>query len=236
MTSLEQATVRNAILARLSPADFGVLAPHLEPVRLRLRDMVAQQHEPITHALFPERGMISILANTSVGQIEVGLIGREGFLGIPIALGMSKAPHGFMVQAEGDAYQLGADDLRSALKSSPGLSALLLRYVHAMLAQTASTAFSNASFTLESRLARWILMTHDRADGDELSLTHEFLSMMLGVARPGVTIAVQILEGNHLIRATRGRITVLNRAKLQDLADDSYGAAEAEYVNAMGEA
>ena len=104
-----------------------------------------------------------------------------------------------------------------------------MRYTHVFMMQAAGTAYANAHFTVEQRLARWLLMMHDRADGDDLEITHEFLAMMLCVRRPGVTVATHVLEGNGLIRAKRGRITVLDRAKLIELAADSYGLAEAEY-------
>jgi CRP-like cAMP-binding protein len=162
-----------------------------------------------------------------------GIIGREGLVGVPIVLGVDRSPHGFLVQAEGKALRIATADLRAINAERPAIHAVLMRYVHALMVQTASTAFSNASFTIEARLARWILMTRDRLDSEELPLTHEFLSMMLGVRRPGVTVAVQILEGNGLIRATRGRITVLDRKKLEELADSAYGLAEAEYASAM---
>jgi CRP-like cAMP-binding protein len=108
-----------------------------------------------------------------------------------------------------------------------------LRYVHAYMVQVSQTAYANAGYDIEARLARWVLITHDRIEVDELSLTHEFLAMMLGTRRSGVTIAVQTLEGNGMIRAQRGRITVLDRAKLRQLAGDAYGLAEREYNNVL---
>jgi len=195
--------------------------------------MLIEANEPIRHAYFPENGIASILANTSEGRIEVGMVGREGMVGVPLVLGHDRTPHGFMVQAEGEALRITAKDLQRANKDTPSIHALLLRYVHTMMVQTAHTAFANASFTIEARLARWILMTHDRVDGDELPLTHEFLSLMLGVRRPGVTVAVQTLEENGLIRAARGRITVLDRARLEHVADSAYGGSEAEYASVM---
>src|SRR3954451_2014775 len=129
-----------------------------------------------------------------------------------------------------------AQNLRTAMQRSPALHARLLRYAHARMVQTAQTAYANAGFTIEARLARWILMTDDRLEGDELPLTHDFLSMMLGVRRPGVTIAVQTLEGHKLIRAKRGGITVLDRVRLEEVADSAYGVSEAEYASVMGQA
>ena len=164
------------------------------------------------------------------------MIGREGMCGVPAVLGVDRSLHDFMVQGVGEALRIGTDDLRSAIRQSPSLQARLMRYAHALMIQTAQTAYANAGFTIEARLARWILMTRDRSDSDELVLTHDFLSMMLGVRRPGVTVAVQVLEGNRLIRAQRGRITVLDRAGLEEVADDAYGIAEAEYARVMAEA
>ena len=154
---------------------------------------------------------MSVLADTTEGRIEVGIIGPEGRAGLPVVLGIDRSPHGYMVQAAGEALRITAQDLRTALRHSPSLQAGLLRYAHALMVQTAQTAYANAGFTIEARLARWILMTDDRLEREHLPVTHDFLSMMLGVRRPGVTIAVQNLESNRLIRAKRGHITVLDR-------------------------
>ena len=113
-------------------------------------------------------------------------------------------------------------DLEEVMDERPSLHRLLLRYAHALNIQTSGTAFANANHTLEMRLARWLLMCHDRVDGDDIEITHEFMAMMLGVRRAGVTTALHVLEGNGLIRSTRGLVTVLDRAKLEDLADDAY--------------
>ena len=236
MAQPQQASVRNCLLAALPPADFDLLRDSFEPVRLELRQLVIEAKEPIRHVYFPQSGIASILADSSEGRIEVGMIGREGMAGLPAVLGIDRSLHDFMVQAVGEALRIGTDDLRAATRQSLSLQGRFMRYAHALMIQTAQTAFANAAFTIEARLARWILMTHDRVDGDELSLTHDFLSMMLGVRRPGVTVAVQVLEGNKLIRARRGRIPVLDRAGLEEVADDAYGAAEAEYARVMGEA
>src|SRR5215210_374765 len=241
MSQLQQTAVRtivkrNQLLAALTSEDFDLLDPHFERVPLNFRDMLIEAKEPIQHVYFPERGIASILANTCEGRIEVGLIGREGMVGVPVVLGIDRSPHAYLIQATGEAQRITTPDLRAVIAESPSLNARLLRYVHAMMVQTAQTAYANASFNIEARLARWILMTHDRLESDELPLTHEFLSMMRGVRRPGVTVAVQTLEGSGLIRASRGRITVLDRAKLEEVADEAYGVSEAEYASIMGQA
>jgi CRP-like cAMP-binding protein len=112
---------------------------------------------------------------------------------------------------------------------------LLLRYAHALNVQTSATAFANANHTLEMRLARWLLMCHDRIDGYDIEITHDFLAMMLGVRRPGVTTTLHVLEGNQLIRATRGMVTIRDRKRLEELADDAYGLPEREYARLMAE-
>ena len=236
MAHLQQASVRNRLLATLTPDDFDLLQPDLEPVPLDFRHWLIEAGEPIQHVTFPEQGIVSILANTTEGRIEVGMIGPEGMAGLPVVLGIERSPHGYMVQAEGEALRITAPALRIAIPHSPSLQAGFLRYVHTLMVQTAQTAYANAGFTIEARLARWILMTDDRLEGDELPLTHDFLSMMLGVRRPGVTIAVQTLEGDKLIRAKRGGIAVLDRVRLEEVAGDAYGVSEAEYASVMGQA
>jgi CRP-like cAMP-binding protein len=235
MSQLQQMSVRNRLLAALAPDDFGLLQPHLEPVRLEFRQIVIEANEPIQHVSFIERGIVSILANAPEGRVEVGIVGREGIVGVPLILGSDRSPYSYLVQAEGEALRITAQDLRTAIQQSPSINAVLGRYIHALLVQTAQTAYANASFNIEARLARWILMTQDRIDGNDLPLTHDFLAMMLGVRRPGVTTATHVLEGAKIIRATRGQITVLDREKLEDLADDSYGIAEAEYARLVAE-
>jgi CRP-like cAMP-binding protein len=135
----------------------------------------------------------------------------------------------------GHGLRLPTAALKVAISTHPALDRSLRRYTQAMAVQTSATAFANAEHTVEMRLARWLLMCHDRTDGDDLGLTHEFLSMMLGVRRPGVTTAIHVLEGNHLIRASRGLITVRNREGLETLADNAYGMPEAEYARLMAE-
>jgi CRP-like cAMP-binding protein len=236
MAPRQQASVRNRLLSVLSLEDFWLLQPYLELVSLELRQRVIETQQPIQHVYFPENSIISILADTSQGRIEVGLIGPEGMAGVPVVHGVDQSPYDYMVQAAGEALRIPAQELRTALRHSPPLHTGLLRYAHTLMVQTAQTAYANASFTIEARLARWILMTDDRLEGGDLPLTHDFLSMMLGVQRPGVTLAIQALEGGGLIRAGRGRITVLDRTKLEEVADDAYGAAEEEYARVMAAA
>src|SRR4051812_27174329 len=193
MAHPQQASVRNRVLSALPPDDFGLLQPHLEPTPLEPRQWIIETKRPIRHVYFPEQSIVSILADTAQGRIEVGMIGPEGMAGLPVVLGIERSPHSYMVQAEGEAVRIPAQDLRTALRHSRSLHAGLLRYAHALMVQTAQTAYANAGFTMEARLARWVLMTDDRLEGGDLPLTHDFLAMMLGVQRPGVTLAIQAL-------------------------------------------
>ena len=138
-------------------------------------------------------------------------------------------PNNTFMQVDGWGWRVPAEILRRQFEASPGLRGLLLRYVQTMLYQTAMTALANGHSKLEERLARWLLMTHDRVDGADVRLTHEFLAVMLGVRRPGVTEAMHLLEGRGLIRANRGHVVILNREGLEAQANGSYGAAESEY-------
>src|SRR4051812_8832759 len=233
MSPIQQNTVRNRILAALKPEDFALLQPKLEPVRLELRQMIFQPNESIEHVYFIERGISSVLADASEGRVEVGMIGSEGMVGLPVLLGSDHSPYAFMVQAEGHALRLPAADMKAAYQENPGINAVFGRFIHAFLLQVAQTAYANATLNVEARLARWILMTQDRVQQDDLPLTHEFLSMMLAVRRPGVTTATHVLEGGQLIKATRGQIKVLDREGLVHLADNTYGVAEAEYARLM---
>ena len=236
MSQPHQSNVRNRLLAALSAGDFARLAPSLETVSLPLRETLIAPGRRITHAHFVEDGLISLIADTEEGRIEIGLVGREGMVGVPLVLGADRTPHIALVQAGLVALRIAAHPLQEALDGSPTLRGVLGRYVQGLIVQVGQTAYANTDFTIEARLARWILMTHDRLDGDELPLTHEFLSMMLGVRRPGVTTATHVLEGAGMIRALRGRIIVLDREKLEDLAGDAYGPAEAELERLLAEA
>jgi CRP-like cAMP-binding protein len=149
-------------------------------------------------------------------------------------MGADRAPFRTIVQVPGDGHRIEAGAFGEAIAASANLRNLLLRYVQALSVQTSYTALSNAVHPIEERLARWLLMSHDRADGNEVPLTHEFLSLMLAVRRPSVTTALHVLEGNRFITAERGLITIRDRARLEEFAGDSYGRPEAEYERLIG--
>jgi CRP-like cAMP-binding protein len=224
---------RNRLLRALSKADLALLTPWLEPVKLDLRQSIEKAHTPIAHVYFPESGIISIVAKSAEDQIEAGLIGNEGMSGAAVVLGNHRSPNDAYVQMAGAAHRITAKRLRAALDASKVLRQRLQRFSHVLMVQIAQTAFANGKARIDERLARWLLMVHDREDGNDLALTHEFVAVMLGVRRSGVTDALHELEGKGLIRASRGAIHVLNRKGLMALARGIYGVPEAEYERLM---
>jgi CRP-like cAMP-binding protein len=229
-----QSAVRNQLLQAMHPDDFEQLAPFLQFVELHVHDVLVQAGAKIDYVHFIESGIGSVVASGLEGkQIELGHVGREGLVGRTILLGVDMTTDMTFVQVAGAAHRIAAADLAAAVDRSARLRGLLLRYVHVTEVQVASTALANSLYTIHERLARWLLMYHDRLDGDDLSITHEFLSLMLGVRRAGITSELHVIEGMHIIRATRGNIRVLDRTKLVEIAGDSYGVAEREYVRLL---
>ncbi len=226
-----QRDTRNQLLQAMRAEDLAALRPHLRYADLPLGEPLIRSHRPVEDLYFPDSGVVSITAEASQGRVEVGMTGREGLIGaVPVLLGSDRVASDCFIQIPGAAWRIPAAALSAAAEASPGLRRLLLRYVQTELVQARHTAYVNATFTLEPRLARWLLMCHDRVDGDDLPLKHEFLSVMLGVQRSGVTLALQALEGGGGIRGRRGRVQILDREPLRQVADASYGAAEAEYA------
>jgi CRP-like cAMP-binding protein len=215
--------ISNSILKRCSESDFGLLHPHLETVGLPVRKTLEARNRRIRTIYFMESGFASVVANGATQpSTEVGLIGREGMSGLAVVLGADRPIHETFMQVAGTGLCLAADSLRRAIDQSSSLHRELLKAAYAFQTQVTQTALANGRSKIEERLARWLLMADDRLDGDELPLTHEFLSLMLGVQRSGVTLAVQALEADGLIAARRGRISILNRAKLEKKSNDTY--------------
>ncbi len=236
MSHPDQNNTPNLLLRAMTPDDFALLGPQLERVKLEQDQVVAKANQPIENIYFPEGGIVSLTAETpDDGKTEVGIVGRDGFTGTAVLLGSDRTPHETFVQVDGTtALRIGADDFRHAMTQSASLQALLLRYVQAFLVQSAHSTVSNAHHRVEARLARWLLMCHDRVDSDEIKLTHEFKSMMIAAQRTGVTVCLHILEGAGMISSKRARVIILDREKLVDLAGDAYGAPEAEYRRLIG--
>ncbi len=211
----------NSILSRLTAADLAILQPHLESTELPVRRQLEQRNRPVEHVYFVESGFASVVANGR-RNIEVGIIGREGMSGLSVVLGSSDSPtNETYMQIGGAGQRMSARRLREAIKTSVVLHGVMLRYAHDFLVQTSQTALANGRSKIEERLARWLLMAGDRVDG-ELPLTHEFLAIMLGVRRSGVTTALQELERSGLIKHRRGLVAILDREGLEETANGTY--------------
>jgi CRP-like cAMP-binding protein len=233
--ALSSNSFRNHLLIALSPDDSSILAPFLEPVGLDLYYEMEKPSTPIESVYFMESGIASVVAVLEGRtRIEVGLIGREGMTGAAVVLDGGSSPHETYIQVAGEGQRISAKALRGAMTKSETLTSLLLKFAQAFMVQTAHTAIANARGKIEQRLARWLLMAHDRIDGDELPLTHEFLALMLGVRRSGVTESVASLERQGMIRTHRGRITVTSRRFLEKRAAGFYGVPEAELRRLIG--
>ena len=237
MASLNQhhPPIRNGLLAALPPEDLARLRPSLQTVELPFDQTLFPSDATVDAVLFPESGMVSLLATLEGGeQVEVGIAGREGLIGLPLVLGDDRSLVEARVQLEGTALRLGAAALRDAMEESAALRGLLLRYVLAFQAQVTLTAACNARHVIEQRLARWLLIAHDRAGADEFSMTHEFMALMLGVRRPGVTIAANTLQKAGLIQYGRGRIAVTDRPSLEAASCECYHTARREFTRLLG--
>ncbi|TPK66264.1 MULTISPECIES: Crp/Fnr family transcriptional regulator [unclassified Mesorhizobium] len=227
---------RNALLLRMCSADLALLHPHLTSVSLGLKTHLEVAGSPIKTVYFFESGLGSVVGELRPGiEAEIGVIGSDGMSGSALVMGDDRSTHDCYVQLEARAFGIDAGTFTNALLTSPTLRTFLLRYVHYFHLQASFTALTNARMNIVDRLSRWLVMCDDRVEGNRLSITHDFLSVMLGVRRPGVTIALQTLEGQGLIRSNRGEVVILDRARLIALADGSYGRAEAEYVRLIGQ-
>ena len=219
---------RNHILSALSATDFELLGP-LEYLDLPVRFRLSDAHKEIDSVYFLETGIAS--TTTQVRRevpIEVGITGREGVVNLPLLIGSDRSPSDTFMQVGGTGHRIRSEMLRSAMRQSESLTTLLLRSVHVFLVQVSSTVLANGRATISERLARWLLMARDRVDGERIRLTHEFLATMLGVHRPGVTVAMRDFERRGLLRRGRGEITMLDREGLETEANGYYGVAEAE--------
>jgi CRP-like cAMP-binding protein len=217
-------------LKTLSAEDQALVTPHLERVSIKRGDLLEAAGESIPYVYFPVEGLISIIARMRDGKpVEVGMVGREGMTGASVVLDDLSAQNEVRVQIDGAAVRIPSAVLRRLVSKSPSLHAVCLRYVQVLMSQVAQTAVAAAHLTVQARLARWLLMVQDRAGSDQFSLTHELLAMMLGVRRPGVTVAMHMLEGQHLIRSTRAHVQIIDRDGLEALVSTSYGIPEALY-------
>jgi CRP-like cAMP-binding protein len=221
-------STNNQILSRLSPDECGRLGPHLVYVDLPLGKVLLNPGELIDFLLFPEFSVASVVGSDDAGHCaEIGLIGGEGVVGVEVLLGPKRAVHLVNIQLPGSGYRLSTAEALREFSLGGSFQSHVLRYLHVLMTQVSSTAMCNALHGLDERLARWLLMCHDRFDGEKLPMTQEFLALMAGVGRPSVSIAAHGMQSDGLITYSRGKITINDRAGLIDRACDCYEAVTA---------
>ena len=226
----------NRLLAALTTSDRALLVPHLERVALAVGDTFFSVGQPIDHVYFLEGGIAAVLeVIDGERQHAVGLLGADGYVGWPILLGDDRSPHDVVLRAEpGTALRIPAARLLEAIEQSDTLRAALLRFIQVFLIQMGRTVVSALSHPVERRLARWILLYHDRVRGDEISMTHEEFRLMLAVRRSSITDALHKLEETLAIKSVRGRVIVRDREKLLEMAAMTYGPPEDAYLRLVG--
>jgi CRP-like cAMP-binding protein len=219
--------IANKILLSLSRKECRQVLPKLEFVRLKLHQVLHEAGETIKSGYFVNAGLISILAVQPDGKtVEVGLIGKEGFAGLPLLVGYTSGPTRAMTQGDGSAYRCDAETLKQLTQQCPELRRQLHRFAYQLAMQSTQIAACNRLHDVVERLARWILMSQDRIRADNLPLTQDFLAHMLGTRRSSVTVAAGVLQKAGLIAYTRGSVTILNRQKLEGAACDCYGIVQ----------
>jgi CRP-like cAMP-binding protein len=219
--------IANEILLSLSPDQRSQMLSKLELVRLKLHQVIHEPGETIKSGYFVNSGLISVLAVQPDGKsVEVGLIGKEGFVGLPLLVGYRTSPTRTVTQGDATAYRCGVDTLGDFVRQFPELGQQIHRFGQKLAMQSTQIAACNRLHDVEERLARWIVMSQDRILSDTLPLTQEFLAQMLGTRRSSVTVAAGILQKAGLISYTRGNVTILNRQKLEDAACDCYAIVQ----------
>ncbi len=222
--------VVNRLIDELPRKQRDRLLAHCTPVHMTFGEVLCDSGSRVTHVYFPLTGFISLVTNVNGQQpIEIGMIGNEGVLGATLALGISITPLQGVVQGSGSALRITSSQFRRQLQETPALQTILDHYLYILIEQLAQTAACNCFHEVRARLARWLLMTHDRSAGDDFHLTHQFLAEMLGVRRSAVTIAAGELQQQQLIRYTRGQINVLSRRGLEKASCECYARTVKAY-------
>jgi CRP-like cAMP-binding protein len=225
----------NRLLSLLPPVDYQRLRPHLQAVPLEYRQSLYRANKPIAFVYFIETGVGSLVNTMANGQAaEVGTIGSEGMVGLPLVFGDNRTPTSVYIQVPGAGLRMRAPLFRQELANSASMQATMLRYAHAFFNQVAQSAACNHFHNIQQRTCRWMLMTHDRMQSDEFLLTQEFLAMMLGVQRTGVSAAAGGLQRAGLILYKRGNVTILDRRGLERLSCECYGVSKREFDRLLG--
>lgn len=233
-TTQNAVPVVNQLIGSLSRSERNGILGHCEPIDMNFGNVLCEADQPYRHIYFPLTGFISLVASVENHQpLELGMIGNEGMLGVSLLLGIPSAPLRGVVQGAGSALRMSAGQLRRELDDSPGLRRTLSRYFYVLMAQLSQTTVCTRFHEVDARLARWLLMTHDRAHADHFHLTHQFLADMLGVQRSAVTIAAGMLQARGLICYTRGEITILSRKGLEAASCECYAAVVEDYARLL---
>lgn len=233
----QELLIRNRLLALLPQGERVAAEPHLESLVLEKDFCLAAADCDISHVYFLDEGIGSMVVVSPEGnRAEAGMFGSEGFAPVPPAVLSRRSLHEVIIQSAGSGHRIEVPALWGLMQSCPTLISLMARASHNLATQVSYTALSNAVHQVDERLARWLLMAHDRVHADELTITHEYISLMLAVRRPSVTTALHILEGNRFIHSERGVITIRNRKALEEFAHDAYGKPEEEYRHLFGTA
>jgi CRP-like cAMP-binding protein len=225
----------NRLLGLLPPKDYARLRPHLHRMPLGYRQSLYRARKSIEFVYFIEAGVGSLVNTMAYGQAsEVGTIGNEGVVGLPIVFGDDRAPTSVYIQVPGVGLRMKAALFKKELARSASMRIVMLHYAHAFFNQVAQSAACNQFHSIEQRCCRWMLMTHDRMQSDEFLLTHEFLAMMLGVQRTGVTAAAGALQRAGLIHYRRGNVTIIDRHGLIRRSCECYGVSKKEFDRLLG--
>lgn len=228
--------IQNRLLSLLPPANLAAIVPLLEDIVLPRDTLLSEAGKPIDYVYFLTDGIGSVFVSTPGGHhAEAGIFGSEGYIPTSAIGDVARSTFNVNIQIEARGYRIAYAAFRKLMKTDTQVSTIMIRAIEAFAVQLAYTAVSNAVHDVNERLARWLLMCHDRVSGNELPLTHEFISLMLSVRRPSVTSALHVLEGNGFIRAQRGLITIRDHAGLEDFARDAYGFPEQEYERLMSD-
>jgi CRP-like cAMP-binding protein len=233
-TNPEGKPVSNLILLSTSNSDFGALRPHLEYLDLPNHRVLHECGARLEFAHFLNRGLISLVVVMKDGKTaEAGIVGNEGFIGTPAAVGLPGSPLQAVVQITGDGFRIAVAALQNILQSAPPLQLILSRYGVVQGLQVAQTAACNRLHDIGQRLSRWLLMAQDRVESESLPITHDFLATMLGTDRPSVTTAAGVLQKKKIIEYTRGAVQIVSRKKLEDSACECYGIIQ-QYNGQLG--
>ncbi|HEX8399143.1 MAG TPA: Crp/Fnr family transcriptional regulator [Pyrinomonadaceae bacterium] len=222
----------NRLLAALPAKEYEHLLPNLEEIPLTYAETIYEQGEAIRYIYFPNSGMISLLTHAAKGEVlEVGVVGNEGMIGLPVFLGVETSRNQVIVQGDGAALRIKTEDFIKECGRGVSLPKLLRRYTHALITQVSQTVACNRFHLIEERLMCWLLLMHDRMQTDKFKITQEFLSKMLGVRREAVSKSAANLQQRKLIEYSRGIVSIINRAALEAAACNCYSVVKAEYDN-----